>query len=290
MEVLENPLLERELNRINMNILEVSYAKIDSSWRMQHVISPFIRLYFVQSGEACIRYRERQTDQNISSFHQQPDLHADNPEITLPLRSGNIYLIPSNLEFSYWCDGHMSKLYAHLNLLGCNYYDLLSTYPRCIILENRQTEIDELISWWQRGDILSSISIKTCLYQTVLEALLKEHISLGEIETYSDLVKNALKIIRDHPHLSLTAQKLAGMLFVSPSQLQKKFRQEVHVSLGRYLNEQVMFAAVNLLRVQERSIKEISDSLGFCDQFHFSRRFCEYYGMAPSRYRRSILL
>lgn len=50
MNVLENPLLERELNRINMNILEISYAKIDSRWRMQHVISPFIRLYYVQTG------------------------------------------------------------------------------------------------------------------------------------------------------------------------------------------------------------------------------------------------
>ena len=51
------------------------------------------------------------------------------------------------------------------------------------------------------------------------------------------------------------------------------------ISLGQYLNEQVMFSAVNLLRVPDRSIKEISDTLGFC----------EYYGMPPSQYRKSIL-
>lgn len=268
MEVLENPLLDRELNHININILEVSYATIDNRWRMQQVISPFVRIYYAQAGEAYI------------SCHGK----------TIPLTGGNIYLIPSNLEFSYWCDSHMTKLYAHINLLGYNNYDLFSAYPECIVLTDRQREINEIIAQWRRGDVLSSISIKSSLYRTVLEALVQAQIPLGEIETYSDLINRALGIIKKNPHLSLTAHHLAEMLFVSPSQLQKKFRQEMHVSLGQYVNEQVMFAAVNLLRVQERSIKEISDSLGFCDQFHFSRRFCEYYGMPPSHYRRSILL
>lgn len=267
METLQNPLLNKELNRINMNILEVSFATIDSEWNMQHVISPFIRLYYAQSGEACIEYNEK----------------------TLRMTGGNIYLIPSNLEFSYWCDSSMCKLYAHINLLGYNNYDLLSNYNECIVLADKQKEIDAIIQQWHRGDLLSSISIKTSLYQAVLEALFQEHISLGEIEEYSDLVKRAIQMIKSSPHQSLTAQRLAELLFVSPSQLQKKFRQEMKVSLGQYVNEQVMFAAVNLMRSPEKSIKEISDALGFCDQFHFSRRFCEYYGMPPSQYRKSII-
>ncbi|MEN2566841.1 hypothetical protein AAER45_03780, partial [Acinetobacter baumannii] len=80
---------------------------------------------------------------------------------------------------------------------------------------------------WNRGDILSSISIKTTLYQTVLEALLQENISLGAIQEYSELVKQAIQIIKNNPHLSLTAPRLAELLFVSPSQLQKKFRKEM---------------------------------------------------------------
>ena len=267
MEILENTLLNKELNRINMNILEVSFARIDSEWNMRNVISPFIRLYYAQTGEAYLRYGEK----------------------TVKMTGGNIYLIPSNLEFSYWCDSSMCKLYAHINILGYNNYDLFSNYHECIVLAGKQREIDALITQWQRADILSTISIKTSLYRTVLEALLQEHISLGAIEEYSDLVRRAIQIIKNSPHLSLTAHRLAQLLFVSPSQLQKKFRQEMKISLGQYINEQVMFAAVNLLRSPEASIKEISDTLGFCDQFHFSRRFCKYYGMPPSHYRKSIL-
>lgn len=250
-----------------MNILEMSFARIDREWNMKNVISPFVRIYYVQSGEAFIQY------------HNQ----------TVKLSSGNIYLIPSHLEFSYWCDSSMSKLYAHINLLDYNNYDLFSGYDKCIVLTNKQPVINSIIQEWQQGDILSSLSLKSTLYQTVVEAILQEHISLGTIEEYSDLVRKAIQIIKDRPHQSLTAQTLAELLFVSPSQLQKKFRKEMKLSLGQYIKEQVMFAAANLLRAQDKSIKEISDTLGFCDQFHFSRRFCEYYGMSPSLYRKSIL-
>lgn len=267
MDVSLNPLLDNELNQINMNILEVAFARTDREWNMKNVLSPFIRLYYVQSGEAYIEYKKR----------------------TVKLEGGNIYLIPSNLEFSYWCDSSMYKLYAHITLPGRDNYDLFSNYKDCIILSGQQKRIDTIVEEWNSGDILSSISIKTTLYQTVLEALLQENISLGAIQEYSELVKQAIQIIKNNPHLSLTAPRLAELLFVSPSQLQKKFRKEMKISLGQYLNEQVMFSAVNLLRVPDRSIKEISDTLGFCDQFHFSRRFCEYYGMPPSQYRKSIL-
>lgn len=267
MEVLTNPLLYKELNQINMNILEMSFARIDREWNMKNVISPFVRIYYIQSGEAFIQY------------HNQ----------TVKLSSGNIYLIPSHLEFSYWCDSSMSKLYAHINLLDYNNYDLFSGYDKCIVLTTKQPVINSIIQEWQQGDILSSLSLKSTLYQTVVEAILQEHISLGTIEEYSDLVKKAIQIIKNKPHQSLTAQTLAELLFVSPSQLQKKFRKEMKLSLGQYIKEQIMFAAANLLRDQDKSIKEISDTLGFCDQFHFSRRFCDYYGMSPSLYRKSIL-
>lgn len=267
MEFYKNALLEKELSRLNMNILDIACAKIDSEWNMENVISPFIRIYYVQTGEAYIKCNGN----------------------TIKLSGGNIYLIPSNFEFSYWCDSYMYKLYAHINILGYNNYDLFSNYKECIILEDKQKEIDKIIEQWKCGNLLSSFSIKTALYQTVLEAILQENIFLGEIEEYSELIKCTIEIIKQNPHLSLTAQKLAEMLFVSPSQLQKKFRQEMNISLGQYVNEQVTFSAVNMLRASNKSIKEISDTLGFCDQFHFSRRFCEYYGMPPFRYRKSIL-
>ena len=52
MDVSLNPLLDNELNQINMNILEVAFARTDREWNMKNVLSPFIRLYYVQSGEA----------------------------------------------------------------------------------------------------------------------------------------------------------------------------------------------------------------------------------------------
>ena len=126
MDVSLNPLLDNELNQINMNILEVAFARTDREWNMKNVLSPFIRLYYVQSGEAYIEYKKR----------------------TVKLEGGNIYLIPSNLEFSYWCDSSMYKLYAHITLPGRDNYDLFSNYKDCIKRES--------IRLWKNGIVAIS--------------------------------------------------------------------------------------------------------------------------------------
>ena len=39
MDVSLNPLLDNELNQINMNILEVAFARTDREWNMKNVLS-----------------------------------------------------------------------------------------------------------------------------------------------------------------------------------------------------------------------------------------------------------
>jgi AraC-like DNA-binding protein len=46
-----------------------------------------------------------------------------------------------------------------------------------------------------------------------------------------------------------------------------------------------MQRAVQLLNTTNLSIKEISDQLGFSDQFYFSRAFSKMHGHAPTEHR-----
>ncbi|NOS68584.1 MAG: helix-turn-helix domain-containing protein [Verrucomicrobia bacterium] len=47
-----------------------------------------------------------------------------------------------------------------------------------------------------------------------------------------------------------------------------------------------MQRAVQLLNATELSIKQISDQLGFSDQFYFSRAFRKMHNHSPSEHRR----
>ena len=77
-------------------------------------------------------------------------------------------------------------------------------------------------------------------------------------------------------------------MFVSESTLVKLFRKEVGVPLGAYIDDLVFFRAEVLLSETQMSLRDISSSLGFCDQFYFSRRLSQRHGESPRAYRRRV--
>jgi AraC-like DNA-binding protein len=67
--------------------------------------------------------------------------------------------------------------------------------------------------------------------------------------------------------------------------LRKRFREATGVSPARYRSERRIAAACALLKQEPVPIKAIATSLGFRDEFHFSRRFKEITGQTPREYR-----
>ena len=111
---------------------------------------------------------------------------------------------------------------------------------------------------------------------------------LEKIEVYSPVTKRALDYIENNLRASLTAEDIAKSLYVSSGSLQKRFKREIGLPIGKYITNRVMFLAEQMLHTHEYSIKEISDSLGFCDQFYFSRVFTATYGISPTQYKKNI--
>ena len=77
----------------------------------------------------------------------------------------------------------------------------------------------------------------------------------------------------------------AGLSYES---FRKKFRSVTGVSPARYRNRTVIDLARKLIYEERLSNKELADRLGFCDEFHFSRRFRETTGRTPGEFRRSL--
>ncbi len=266
MKVTESPLLLEEINNINMNILSSAYAVLDTEWNYENICSPFTRIYFVRSGEGVITY--------------------GNTSITLT--PGNIYIIPSGLKISLRCEQNLEKLFFHFKLQRLGTQDLFLGHKKVIVLRGRKGKIDYAIKHWQKGDAESAVAIKELLYSLAFSALRKSKINLGKIEVYSSVTKRALDYIENNLRASLTAEDIAKNLYVSAGSLQKRFKREIGLPIGKYITNRIMFLAEQMLHTHEYSIKEISDSLGFCDQFYFSRVFTATYGISPTQYKKNI--
>lgn len=68
----------------------------------------------------------------------------------------------------------------------------------------------------------------------------------------------------------------------------KRFQKLGGISPGRYASERVMARACGLLRCHRETCAKIASACGYCDEFHFSRRFKQIVGLTPSGYRRQF--
>ena len=85
----------------------------------------------------------------------------------------------------------------------------------------------------------------------------------------------------------LTLTDVAREAGVHPAHLARQFRHRFGRSLGRFLLDRRLEWAARQLVSTERPISRISLEAGFADQSHFTRRFRDYAGRTPLRFRAS---
>jgi AraC-like DNA-binding protein len=105
------------------------------------------------------------------------------------------------------------------------------------------------------------------------------------------LAPGALRRVTEYmdSHLceELALESLAAHAGLSTSHFARAFKQSVGVPPHRYLLEQRVKKAGDLLKQTQEPLTAIAQSLGFADQSHFSRSFHWLVGLAPSEFRRS---
>ena len=251
------------LTRLNMEILDYRYAQLDARWNAADISSPFSRVYLVTEGTGYLRCGDR----------------------VITMTPGNIYVVPAGLRFSYWCDGSFQKVYFHISVPLPSGYDLLEDIGTCVSFPAPETVafVEEKLHSEQLADIMR---IKAELYGILSRCLEGDTQQISG--TYSEAVAGAMAYIQENLSAALDTDSVAKALGVSAEKLRKTFRTEVGVPVGKYIRDRVLNRAELEIRRGEFSVKEISERLGFSDQFYFSRCFSDKFGLSPVKYRKKI--
>ena len=105
------------------------------------------------------------------------------------------------------------------------------------------------------------------------------------------LAPGALRRVTEYidSHLSedVALETLAAHAGLSTYHFARAFKQSAGMPPHRYLLQQRVNRAAELLKQTEQPLTAIAQSLGFADQSHFSRSFHWLVGIAPSEFRRS---
>lgn len=267
MKVTVNDAFEKNTKAYALNLFTAGYGELDTSWNGSVINSPFSRLYFILDGE----------------FHIITDSGTK-----IPLKCPNIYLIPSGFTYRYACNTHAKHLFFHLNMCTFDKIDVFGELDSVIRLEENYSAIGEELRELTLSNKLANTFRAEQIIRGILSSILKENKILLTKNEYTTEIQKAIEYITKNLSLQLQVSEIANYAHLAPSTLTKKFKQETGMSVGEYIDRQIMFKAERMLTTTNISVLKISELLGFCDQFYFSRKFKEMYGAPPSKHRKKI--
>lgn len=258
----------KEINKFRLRLIDGGHAKcIAGEWTATVTSPVYSRLYYILDGDAFLELDDKE----------------------YKLKAGFCYLLPTGFSFKHDCKSKMEQIYFHINLPDENSYDILRECREPICCPFNQSALETLKKAVLSAKIHDTLLVESILLSSISD-LFKEHSFAFAGVVMSNCVRSAVTYIGKNPSIQMNLAELADKCFVSQSTLSKKFRLEIGKPIGGYIDDVVFFEAEQLLRSGGLNISEISMQLGFCDQFYFSRRFKEKYGMTPQQYRKTRVI
>lgn len=102
---------------------------------------------------------------------------------------------------------------------------------------------------------------------------------------YSRPIRRCITYIHAHLHDPITVQQLSACCGLKDRAISQRFRQELELSVPRYIQQERMKEAKFLLEHTDSSIAEIGNLLQFCSQSYFTQIFRKTYGCTPQQFR-----
>lgn len=258
---IENAELNYIAQNTNMEISNVSFARLDTEWRYDDAVSNSTRVYIPTLGEGILESRNEKVS----------------------IVPGKIYIIPSMLNFSYRCENRLEKFFVHVSIEKLGGFDVLRGVNKILVLED-QGECEKFRQIFNEAGIEAALKMKLMVFSIIMRGISEYKISLGKPEECSPLTRYAIEYIGKHLSAKLKVSEIADALFVSRLTLSNTFSRDMKISIGKYIDERLMLVGEQELMSGNLTINEISEKLGFCDRFYFTRKFTEKFGKAPKQY------
>jgi len=218
----------------------------------------------------------------VSTLNGQGTIQVNGHE--LKLSPGDMAVFdPSRETFHYFCTvANWNFWWFEFRCLSPDFLEL--PLEKAIHLPLDQTQLslcERALSYLKLGDIKTS----SFLLASLLCMLQKQSLLTEEIHGNTDAFRKADRYIRQHLD-SVTVETTAAYLNISQRTLLNIFQSLLGISTTEYIHNLKMDTAQYLLCSGNKSIGEISELLGYGDQFTFSKSFRKRFGIPPTQYRK----
>ena len=251
-------------NKFDIQVGYSGHVTTGPEWSRADDSTPYSKLYFIIDGNGYLLYNKTRIE----------------------MKPGNVYFIPYELKHGLLCENHIDKMFFHFTLTDSVGMDLFEGVGGIHSMPMDISQIIKIKELYFEDDLGSWLTLKAMLYNTAWQFVTKTGLGGRQYREYSKSTREAMRYIIGNLSMELNVEKVADELFLSPSSLSKRFVSDTGITLGRFIDRQVLKKARQLLIGSDMTMHEISDTLGFCDQFYFARKFKSYYRTTPTEYRK----
>lgn len=210
------------------------------------------------------------------------------------LREGGVIMVTPELAHAYGsANGHFwSQSYA---VFDGPQFDLLQQ-SNSICLKQPCWEVESAHMWKDRLKAIMHPNIHqnpSRAIQTIgrFTQLLIDLATWNEIKTPAEdnwLNKSMRLLSEPVSSVWLSPQAVAKEVGLNYENFRKLFNQHTGFSPGKFQRNRKIDQACAMIYRGHSNLKELSEELGFCDPYHFSKVFRQIKGIPPSDYRRSV--
>jgi len=103
---------------------------------------------------------------------------------------------------------------------------------------------------------------------------------------FDDVVRHIMTAA-DEDFAGLSVSSLAYLFHIDRYKLLRQFKEKTNMTIETFIFKEKMTRAAFLLESDESiTTKEVSKRIGFCTSNYFIKKFREYYGIVPGRYKK----
>ncbi|MEK6795736.1 MAG: helix-turn-helix transcriptional regulator [Spirochaetota bacterium] len=260
--------LESTINSLAFRLILSGRVSAGSEWRFMNHPAPANRLYFIFDGDGYIGNAgtKKRFEKNL------------------------IMLTTVNSFFDYVCESRLEKIFFHFRLELYPGKDIFDGVNDCLTREGDRSFFETLAAKAEStrmGDMLEAESMLLSAIAPFVKTDVRDvrkRIAVGE------KYRRLFSAIDERCSLATTTKELAVLVGSSESTLVKNFRHDVGISLKQYLMDRIASRAKEEVHGTDRKVKDIARSLGFADEFYFSRFFKKHAGLSPAEYRKANIL
>jgi AraC family transcriptional regulator, arabinose operon regulatory protein len=207
------------------------------------------------------------------------------------IKPNDFFIIPANITHSYGADisdpwsiywvhftGKLAKFYCDLLMDSNNY-----SPQKAIVNTTRSFLFEDIIQHLELMNNNENIIYSNSYLYAYLSSFQASEMKKSTND--NDVIQQCITFMKQNLDKNLYLEDLTKVVNMSPSHLSSEFKKRMKYSPMQLFTSLKIQKACQMIMEKKHSVKNIAYSLGYEDQYHFSRVFKNVMGVSPKNFK-----